>query len=234
MFFFDPLFLILVGPAMLFGLWAQSRVRGAFKKYSRVATMRGMTGAEVARQLLNSQGLYDVTIEETRGTLSDHYDPRSRTLRLSSDVYNGQSIAAAGIAAHEMGHALQHAQGYSALQLRSAIVPAVQFGSWLGPLVFFAGFLLSGVATIFTSLAWVGIALFALTTLFTLITLPVEYDASRRAKALLVGDGLLLRNEMAGVNKVLDAAALTYVAAAVSSILTLLYYAMLLTGISRD
>ena len=234
MFFFNPLFLILVGPAMLFGLWAQSRVRGAFNKYSRVATARGLTGAQVARQLLNSQGLQDVAIEESRGMLSDHYDPRSRTLRLSEAVYGGRSIAAAGIAAHEMGHALQHSQGYSALQLRSAIVPAVQLGSRLGPIIFFVGFLLSSFATVFTSVAWIGVGLFALTTVFTLVTLPVEYDASRRAKALLVSDGVLLSNEMVGVNKVLDAAALTYVAAAISSIMTLLYYVLLLTGRRRN
>ena len=234
MFFFNPLFLILVGPAMLFGLWAQSRVRSAFNKYSKVASLRGLTGAEVARHLLNSQGLYNVTVEQTSGMLSDHYDPRSRTLRLSPAVYGGKTIAAAGIAAHEMGHALQHAQGYSALQLRSAIVPAVQIGSWLGPIIFFIGFLLSNVATAFTSIAWLGVGFFALTTIFTLVTLPVEFDASRRAKALLVSDGVLMSNEIGGVNKVLDAAALTYVAAAISSIMTLLYYVLLLTGVRRD
>lgn len=229
MFFFDPLYLILALPGLLLGLWAQARVRGTFNKYSKVRTSRSMTGAEIARFLLDQQGLMDVRIEETQGFLSDHYDPRTRVLRLSSDVYRTPSVAAAGVAAHEMGHALQHANGYAPLKLRSAIVPAVQFGSSLAPILFLIGFLLN-----FTSLAWLGIILFGLAVLFSLITLPVEFDASKRAKALLANNGILMPQEASGVEKVLNAAALTYVAAAVAAIGQLLYYVLLMTGGRRD
>lgn len=223
--YFDPLYLVFALPGLLLGLWAQSRVKKAFNKYSKVRTLRNLSGAQVARHLLDAQGLYDVDIEEAKGLLSDHYDPRTRVLRLSSDVYGTPSIAAAGVAAHEMGHALQHAGGYFPLQIRSAIVPAAQFGSTLAPWLFIGGLLLR-----LTSLAWIGVILFAAAVLFTLITLPVEFDASKRAKRLLVSSGILVGEEVKGVDQVLDAAALTYVAAAVSAILTLLYYVLLLTG----
>lgn len=227
--FFDPLFLILALPGLLLGLFAQARVKGAFNKYSKVRTLRNVTGAEVARSLLDAQGLYDVAVEETKGFLSDHYDPRSKVLRLSPDVYRTPSVAAAGVAAHETGHAFQHAGGYFPLQIRSALVPAAQFGSGLAPWIFIAGFLLN-----FTTLAWAGVILFAAAVLFTLITLPVEFDASARARRLLQSHGLLVGDEMGGVNKVLNAAAWTYVAAAVAAIGQLLYYVLLLTGGRRD
>ncbi|RMH02435.1 MAG: zinc metallopeptidase [Chloroflexi bacterium] len=223
--FFDPLFLIFALPGLLIGLWAQARVKSAFNKYSRELTARGLTGAQVARALLDAQGLYDVDIEETKGFLSDHYDPRSKVLRLSPQVYRVPSIAAAGVAAHEMGHALQDAAGYFPLRLRSSLVPAAQFGSTLAPWIFLGGLLLN-----FTQLAWLGVILFGASVLFTLVTLPVEIDASRRAKKLLVSQGILFGNEIDGINKVLDAAAWTYVAAAVSAIGTLLYYVFILTG----
>ena len=223
--FFDPLYLVFALPGLLLGMWASSRVKSAFNKYSRVHTLRNVTGAEVARALLDAQGLYEVAIEETTGFLGDHYDPRSKVLRLSRDVYRTPSVAAAGVAAHEMGHAIQDAKGYVPLNLRSALVPAVQFGSSLGPWIFIAGFWLQ-----FTTLAWVGVILFAASVVFALVTLPVEFDASRRAKQLLVSQGILVGDEMKGVDKVLDAAALTYVAAAVTAIGTLLYYVLLLTG----
>ncbi|MCA9897053.1 MAG: zinc metallopeptidase [Anaerolineales bacterium] len=226
--YFDPLYLLFALPGLLLGLWAKSRVSSNFNKYSKVRTARNVTGAEVARQLLDAHGLYDVAIEETQGTLSDHYDPRSKVLRLSPAVYRTPSIAAAGVAAHEMGHALQDAGGYFPLQIRSTLVPAAQFGSSFAPWLFIGGLLLN-----FTTLAWVGVIMFAAAVLFTLITLPVEFDASKRAKQLLVGNGVLIGNEIEGVNKVLDAAALTYVAAAVSAIGTLLYYVLLLTGGGR-
>lgn len=226
--YFDPLYLLFALPGLLLGLWAKSRVNSNFNKYSKVRTARNVTGAEVARQLLDAHGLYDVAIEETQGTLSDHYDPRSKVLRLSPAVYRTPSIAAAGVAAHEMGHALQDAGGYFPLQIRSTLVPAAQFGSSFAPWLFIGGLLLN-----FTTLAWVGVIMFAAAVLFTLITLPVEFDASKRAKQLLVGNGVLIGNEIEGVNKVLDAAALTYVAAAVSAIGTLLYYVLLLTGGGR-
>jgi Zn-dependent membrane protease YugP len=225
MFFFDPLYLVFALPGLLLGLWAQSRVKRAFNQYSQIRTLRNVSGAQVARQLLDSQGLYDVDIEEAKGFLSDHYDPRARILRLSPDVYRTPSVAAAGIAAHEMGHALQHAGGYFPLQVRSAIVPVAQFGSTLAPWIFIAGFFLR-----LTSLAWVGVILFAAAVVFSIVTLPVEFDASRRAKKLLVSSGVLVGDEVKGVDKVLDAAALTYVAAAIAAIGTLLYYVLLLTG----
>jgi uncharacterized protein len=225
MFFFDPVYLILALPGLLLGLWAQARVRGTFNRYSQARTFQNLSGAEIARHLLDSQGLNDVRVEETQGFLSDHYDPRDRVLRLSPDVYRTPSVAAAGVAAHEMGHALQHAGGYAPLQIRSAIVPAVQFGSSLAPILFIIGFLLG-----FTSLAWLGVILFGLAVVFALITLPVEFDASKRAKALLSQQGILMVEEMKGVGKVLDAAALTYVAAAVAAIGQLLYYVFLLGG----
>ncbi|MBE2199588.1 MAG: zinc metallopeptidase [Anaerolinea sp.] len=228
MFYFNPLYLVFALPGLLLGLWAQARVKSAFNQYSRVRTMRNVAGAEVARALLDAQGLYDVHIEQVQGTLSDHYDPRHKVLRLSPDVYRAPSIAAAGVAAHEMGHALQDAAGYGPLRLRSSLVPAVQFGSALGPWVFMGGFLLN-----FTELAWVGVIMFAASTVFALVTLPVELDASRRAKQLLVSSGLVIGDEIKGINKVLDAAAWTYVAAAVTSIGTLLYYVLLLTGFGR-
>ncbi len=226
--FFDPLYFVFALPALLLGLWAQSKVRSNFNKYSRVGNLRQLSGAQAARQILHSQGLYDVDVEESRGFLSDHYDPRARVLRLSRDVFHGQSIAAVGIAAHEAGHAIQHQQGYAALALRSAVVPTAQVGSWLGPIIFIAGLFIS------PTLAWLGLGLFALTTVFTVITLPVEFNASKRAKELLVSQNVLISQELAGVNKVLDAAALTYVAAALQSISTLAYYAFLLTGFNRD
>ena len=228
MFFFDPLYLVFALPGLLLGLWARSRVNGAFNKYKQVRTAQNVTGAQVARTLLDAQGLHNVQIEEVKGFLSDHYDPRSKILRLSPEVYRTPSVAAAGIAAHEMGHALQDAGGYFPLQLRSAIVPAAQFGSTLAPWLFIAGILLN-----FTQLAWVGLILFGAAVVFTLVTLPVEFDASRRAKKLLASNNIIIGNEAQGVNKVLDAAALTYVAAAVSAIGTFLYYLLLLTGGGR-
>jgi hypothetical protein len=230
--FFDPLFLIISIPALLLGLWAQWRVQAAFNKYSQFRTWSGLAGAQVARRILDFNGLHHVRVEETHGMLSDHYDPRAKVLRLSPQVYGSNSVAAAGIAAHEAGHALQDVQGYVPLQLRSAIVPAVQIGSWLGPLIFMAGMLMLPVLG--TSLAWVGVLLFGATAVFALVTLPVEFDASARAKQVLVAQGIVGQQEIQGVNSVLDAAAMTYVAGAVSAISTLLYYVLLLTGISRS
>lgn len=226
--FWDPMYFVFALPALLLGLWAQSKVRGNFNKYSQVGNLRRMTGAEAARRILEAQGLYHVTVEESRGFLSDHYDPRAKALRLSRDVYGGQSIAAVGIAAHEAGHAIQDQMRYPALALRSAVVPTAQIGSWAGPLMFILGLFIN------PALAWLGVGLFALTTVFTLITLPVEFNATKRAKELLVTHSILIPQEMEGVNKVLDAAALTYLAAALQSISTLMYYVFLLTGFNRE
>ena len=226
------LYLLFSLPALLLGLWAQMKVQGAFRKYSRVRTYTGLSGADVARRMLDSQGLRNVRVEQVQGFLSDHYDPRAKVLRLSPQVYQSNSIASAGVAAHEAGHAIQDAQGYTMLQFRTAMVPSVQIGSWLGPIIFIVGFLMS--PAIGTTVAWFGIGLFALAALFALVTLPVEFDASRRAKAWLSTSGVIYNEEMRGINGVLDAAALTYVAAAVQAITTILYYAFLLMGRNRD
>jgi Zn-dependent membrane protease YugP len=225
MFYFDPMYFVFALPALILAMIAQWRVKAAVNKYSQVFTGRGQTGARVARALLDYHGLQDVAVERGGGILSDHYDPRTRTLRLSPAVFDTPSVAAVGIAAHETGHALQHQDGYWPLQARTAIVPVVQFGSFLGPLVFFAGLLLNR-----TSLAWVGVILFAGVALFALVTLPVEFDASHRAKALLQSYQFTNHDEQVGVNKVLDAAALTYVAGLASALSTLLYYVFILTG----
>ena len=226
------LFLLLSLPALALGIWAQFKVRSTFNKNAQIPTSTGMTGAQVARRVLDINGLNDVQVEQVNGFLSDHYDPRHRVLRLSPDVYAGNSLSAAGVAAHEAGHALQHKDGYAMLKVRSAMVPAVQIGSWLGPLIFLAGFFMAGM--IGTSLAWLGFLLFAAVALFALVTLPVEFDASSRAKRLLISQNILFPQEIGGATAVLNAAALTYVAAAVQALSTLLYYGMMLMGVNRD
>lgn len=228
--FLDPLYFVFMLPGLAFMLWAQRKVRGNYEKYSKVRNNAGVTGAQAARRVLDSQGLQDVTIEQVQGELSDHYDPRTRVLRLSSGVYGIPSIAAIGIAAHEAGHAIQHARAYAPMQWRTALVPAVNIGSNLGFMVIFLGIII-GIA----QLAWVGVALFGLATVFALLTLPVELDATRRAKAALVQVGLVDSGvsggeESKGVARVLDAAAWTYVAGFASSLLTLLYYVMMISG----
>lgn len=230
--FFDPMYLLFSLPALALALWAQWRVKSAFNEYSQHRTWSGLSGAQVARRMLDANGLNHVRVERVEGFLSDHYDPQAKALRLSPDVYDSNSVAAAGIAAHEAGHAIQDREGYLALQLRSAMVPSVQIGSWLGPIVFMIG--LFTVPLFGTGLAWLGILLFGATALFAVVTLPVEFDASRRAKLALVAQGMVAQQEMKGVNGVLDAAALTYVAGAAQAISTLLYYAMLLGGLRRD
>ncbi len=232
--FFDPMYFVFMIPGLLFMLWAQNRVRGSFKTYSQVRNAVNMTGAQVARRILDANGLQDVVVESTKGDLTDHYDPRDRTLRLSQQVYGTPSIAAMGIAAHESGHAIQHARAYAPLQFRTAIVPVVNIGSNLGIFVLIAGIVLN-----FAGLAWIGVGLFALATIFALLTLPVEFDASRRAKESLLNLGMTdggLRGgeEGTGVAKVLDAAAWTYVAGFAASLLSLLYYVSLVGGMSRD
>lgn len=219
------LYILLSLPALILGLWAQARVRSAFNKYSKVPVGRGIAGAQAARMILDANGLQHVNVEQVQGFLSDHYDPRSKTLRLSPQVYQSPSLAAVGVAAHEAGHAIQDKVNYGPLGLRSAMVPSVQIGSWLGPLIFMAGLFLNA-----TPVAWLGLILFGATAVFALVTLPVEFDASKRAKEILVTQGVLAPQELKGVTAVLDAAALTYVAAALQAITTLLYYVFLLTG----
>ncbi len=227
---FDPIYLLFAAPGLLLSLWASYRVRTAFDHYSKVGTMRGMSGAESARHLLDAAGLTDVEIVETDGYLSDHYDPVSRHLALSHDVFHGRSVASVGVATHEAGHALQHAHGYLPLGLRSALVPAAGIGSTLGYIVMGVGLFLHPLVVV------LGAAIFSLVLLFQIVTLPVEFDASARAKRLVVEAGIIQREERVGIDRVLDAAALTYVAAAISSLSVLLYYlfrAGLLNG-SRD
>ncbi len=231
---FDPMYFVFMIPGLILMLWAQSRVRGSYAKFSKVRNAVNMTGAQVARRILDANGLYDVPIERTRGELSDHYDPRTRSLHLSEGVYDTPSIAAMGIAAHEVGHAIQHARAFAPLQFRTAIVPAVNIGSTLGIFVLIAGLFLQ-----MTGLAWAGVGLFALATVFALVTLPVEFDASKRAKEALANlgltDGGLQRGEEgSGVATVLNSAAWTYVAGFASSVLSLLYYVMLVSGMSRE
>ena len=225
------LYILISLPALILGLWAQIKVKSAFNKYSKIRNMLGMTGAEVARKILNANQLSNIQIEETSGFLSDHYDPGSKVLRLSPEIFRGISVAAAGVAAHEAGHALQDKGGYLPLQLRSFMVPTVQIGSWLGPIIFFLGLFIS--SPLGTNLAWIGLILFAATAAFTLVTLPVEFDATRRAKAWLADSGMIYPSEMTWINSVLDAAALTYVAAAIQAISTVLYYALILMGRPR-
>jgi hypothetical protein len=221
MFFWDWKYMLLVMlPGLVIGLWAQMRLMAAFGKYSREPVASGQTGAEAAREILDHAGLTGVPVEEVDGKLSDHYDPTKRALFLSSQNYHGNSIAAVGVAAHEAGHALQHQTAYSMLNLRMALVPITQFASSAYTIILLAGFFL-GMMKIALPVI---IVIFSIITLFQLITLPVEYDASARAKEQLFRLGLVRETERAAVAKVLNAAALTYVAALVTSILTLLYY----------
>jgi len=219
------LYFLISIPALLLGLYAQSKVQSAYKKYSQIRISNGMTGAEVARKVLDANNLRNVRIEQVRGTLSDHYDPRKKVLRLSQSVYGTPSIAAAGVAAHEAGHAIQHKEKYGPLSLRSIMVPSVQIGSWLGPIIFMGGLLLA-----MDNLAIIGLFLFGATSLFAIVTIPVELDASKRAKDVLSSAGIVYGSELNGVSAVLDAAALTYVAGAVQALSTLLYYILLFFG----
>jgi uncharacterized protein len=228
MFYFDPMYLVFMLPALLLAFYSQMKVRGAYAKYTKIRNSRGMTGVDAARAILGPEGLFDVQVEGTPGELTDHYDPRSKKLRLSAGVAQQPSIAALAIVAHELGHALQDHTGYAPLRLRGAIVPAVTVSSWVAPIMFFIGLLL-GV----TQLAWLGIILFGLGAVFALITLPVELDASKRALRLLQTYQLADGAELKGAKSVLDAAALTYVAALAQTLLTLLYYVSLL-GRRRD
>ena len=217
--FFDPLWFLFGIPGLLLGLWAQYKTRGAYSRYSEVRNMLGIPGWQVARQILDHNGLQDVTVEEVPGELSDHYDPTSRTLRLSPGVARIPSVAAMGIAAHEVGHAIQHARGYAPLRARSALVTPANLGSQLGFYAALFGFMIQS-----SGLVWVGVVLFSMAVIFALITLPVEFDASNRAMASLQGLGLVTAEEYTGAKAVLSAAAWTYVAGFVSAFLQLLYF----------
>jgi len=220
MMFWDTKYILFVMlPGLLIGLWAQMKLMSAFGKYSQVPIDSGMTGAEAARHILDQAGLTDMPVEEVPGQLSDHYDPTKRALFLSSDNFHGRSVAAVGVAAHESGHALQHLHQDAMFNLRMALVPVTQFASyaWMGVLVL--GMFLHLIPHYLS----IAVAIFSVLTLFQLVTLPVEYDASARAKEQLFRLGLVREDERVGISKVLDAAALTYVAALVNSVLQLLY-----------
>jgi Zn-dependent membrane protease YugP len=219
--FFDPMYILWALPGLILALVASMLTRGTFNKYSQVESENGLTGAEAAHRMLSEAGVHDVSIEETSGFLSDHYDPISRTLRLSPSVYGSTSLAAVGVACHEAGHAIQHAVKFAPLHLRTALVPATNVSSWLSYIVMTLGFVMSSQPFIL-----LGAALFSAAVLFSIVTLPVEWDASRRAKGLMVETGVVSRGEAVYSGRVLNAAFLTYVAAAVSSLLTLAYYLM--------
>lgn len=210
-------YLIYILPGFLLALYAQSKIRANFDKYSRITNREGLTGRSVAEAILKNHGIYDVTIDRVRGSLTDHYDPSHKVLRLSDPVYDSTSIAALGIAAHECGHAIQHHESYAPLSMRNAIVPAANLGSNLSFVFIFIGLFA------FQPLLKLGIALFAITVLFQLLTLPVEYNASHRAKVILA-DGILSGEEMVGVERILSAAALTYVASLLTAIGTLMRF----------
>ena len=219
--FFDPMYFLFIGPGLLLSLWASFRVKSAFKKYSKVRSARGLTGAEAAAEMLRSAGIGDVKIVRSQGMLSDHYNPLNKTLALSEAVYGTNSIAAIGVATHEAGHAIQHAQNYAPLWVRSLLVPTASIGSGMGYMVMVLGLVFAS-----TNMVLVGAVLFSAVLLFQIVTLPVEFNASARAKVLVVEYGIITDQERAGVDRVLNAAALTYVAAAISTLLTLLYFLM--------
>ena len=216
---FDPMYMMFVLPAMLLAVFAQFRVKSAYARASQIPSRSGLTGAQAASQILAANGISNVKIELAQGFLGDHYDPKAKALRLSQDVYHGSSLASLGIAAHEVGHALQDKERYGPLVIRNGIVPLAAIGSNLSYFLIFLGFAMGALGFVM-----LGIALFSLTVIFQLINLPVEFDASSRAKTILVNRGMILGDEEREVSSVLSAAALTYVAATISSILTLLYY----------
>ena len=227
MFYFDPLYFLFALPALIFALFAQWKVKSAYDKYTRVPNERGMTGLQAARQLIYANGL-NLSVESTEGHLTDHYDPTTKTVRLSGDVARMSSVAALGIVAHELGHAMQDKTGYTLLKLRGTMVPAVNIGSWLGPILFMLGIWIN-----LTGLAWLGVAAFSLAFVLALITLPVELDASSRALKMLQANNLVSRFEYDGVKAVLTAAAVTYIAALAQALSQLLYYVFILSGRGR-
>ena len=228
------LYIICMAPALIFMFYAQSKVTSTYKKYSRIANMRGITGLEAARTLLRINGLNDIKIEGTKGKLTDHYDPRHKVLRLSAEVYGNPSVAALGIVAHEVGHAVQDITGYSFLKLRSSLVPVANIGTKLGYLFFFLGFILYIFGASFgVNLVWVGIVLFSAAVAFALVTLPVEYNASNRARKMLYSSGLVSEQESQAASAVLSAAALTYVAALLQAVSNLLYFVLVALGMGR-
>ncbi len=229
------LYLILMAPALIFMIYAQFKVKSTYSKYAKVYNQRGITGAQAARQLLQANGLSDVPVETVEGNLTDHYDPGKRVLRLSREVAGTPSVAAVGIALHEVGHALQHKTRYGMMGLRSTLVPAANIGSTFGWILIMGGVLLMGFSQAFGEMVAVaGIFLFSAAVLFTLVTLPVEFNASSRARQMMRDSSLLVGQEYDGASAVLSAAALTYVAAMLQAVAQLLYFVFLVFGARRD
>ena len=233
-YYIDWTYIVLVIPAMILALYAQNKVNSTFKKYSRVASRSGMTGAQAARRLMELNGIYDVSIERVSGNLTDHYDPSKKVLRLSDSVYSDTSVAAIGVAAHETGHAIQHARGYVPLTLRTVMVPLANLGSTLSMPLIFLGILFSFSSRMGNSMINLGILLFGLSVVFTIITLPVEFNASKRAVACLGDSGILYDDEIGGVKKVLSAAAMTYVASTAVALANFLRLIIIFGGRRRD
>ncbi|MBU5464879.1 zinc metallopeptidase [Anaerotignum sp. MSJ-24] len=233
-YYIDWTYIVLVIPAMILALYAQNKVNSTFKKYSRVASRSGMTGAQAARRLMELNGIYDVSIERVSGNLTDHYDPSKKVLRLSDSVYSDTSVAAIGVAAHETGHAIQHARGYVPLTLRTVMVPLANLGSTLSMPLIFLGILFSFSSVMGNTMINLGILLFGLSVVFTIITLPVEFNASRRAVACLGDSGILYDDEIGGVKKVLSAAAMTYVASTAVALANFLRLIIIFGGRRRD
>ncbi|EES90906.1 zinc metallopeptidase [Clostridium botulinum C] len=222
--FYDKTMVILI-PALIISAWAQLKVSSTFNKFSNVRSINGYTGAQVARMLLDAEGLYDIPVQEISGKLTDHYDPRNRVMRLSTDVYHGTSVASIGVAAHETGHAIQHKKHYAPLEMRNSIVPVVNFSSSASWIIFMIGLFIKS-----SGLIQIGIILFSAVVIFQLITLPVEFNASNRALKILENRNILYGDEIRGARSVLSAAAMTYVAAALTAILELVR----LIAISKD
>lgn len=222
--FFDPIYILLVAiPTAILTFWAQNKVKGTYRRYSQVQSTMGMTGAQVAQTILVKKGVRDIKVEPVAGELTDHYDPRAKAVSLSEGIYGSGSLAAAAVAAHECGHVLQDVEGYKFMNLRAALVPVVNLGSRMGPMLIMAGLIFN-----ILNLAWLGVIFFATVLLFHVVTLPVEFDASRRALRLVDELGILQGEENKGARAVLGAAALTYVATAFTAFLNLLYYIILI------
>ena len=230
---FDWTYLALVIPSMILALWASASVNRTFQKYAKKSSIRGITGAQAAQYVLTGNGVSGVTIERVQGNLTDHYDPRTNVIRLSSNVYNSTSIAAIGVACHEAGHAVQHAKNYAPIRIRTAIIPITNFGSKLAMPLILLGVLISSVADYSYTLVYAGILCFSLSLVFQLVTLPVEFNASRRAIAAISDQSLLNDEEIKGAKKTLTAAALTYVAAVAVSLAQLLRLILLFGGGGR-
>lgn len=235
MFIFDPMWFLFMLPPFIFMLYAQAKVSSTYSKYSRVPNMNRISGAEAAYKLLQANGLGSVKIEVSKGMLSDHYDPGKKVLRLSPQVYSGSSVAAVGIVAHEVGHAVQDATGYAMMRFRTSLVPAANIGSQLGYAAVILGAILAWMGASFgTTMIWTGVLLFSLVVLFSLVTLPVEYNASSRARAMMQSAALVSREDYRGASAVLSAAALTYVAATLQAVAQLFYFIMLAMGGRRQ